>query len=82
MIVNNNQQQLTGHCSFQEYSVLLQSPLHNNGNQVQHAIITIISLGPGPTIIKLENILKDFIHNIFSYIKEYKQVKNTCKGSL
>ena len=39
MIVYNNQQQLTGHCSFQEYSVLLQSPPCNNGNQGQHAII-------------------------------------------
>ena len=39
MIVYNNQQQLTGHCSFQEYSVLLQSPPRNNGNQGQHAII-------------------------------------------
>ena len=39
MIVYNNQQQLTGHCSFQEYSVLLQSPQRNNGNQGQHAII-------------------------------------------
>ena len=41
MIVYNNQQQLTGHCSFQEYSVLLQSPPRNNGNQGQHAIIVI-----------------------------------------
>ena len=41
MIVYNNQQQLTGHCSFQEYSVLLQSPPRNNGNQGQHAIIEI-----------------------------------------
>ena len=41
MIVYNNQQQLTGHCSFQEYSVLLQSPPRNNGNQGQHAIIGI-----------------------------------------
>ena len=41
MIVYNNQQQLTGHCSFQEYSVLLQSPPRNNGNQGQHAIISI-----------------------------------------
>ena len=40
MIVYNNQQQLTGHCSFQEYSVLLQSPPRNNGYQGQHAIIT------------------------------------------
>ena len=41
MIVYNNQQQLTGHCSFQEDSVhvLLQSPPRNNGNQGQHAII-------------------------------------------
>ena len=39
MIVYNNQQQLTRLCSFQEYSVLLQSPPHNNGNQGQHAII-------------------------------------------
>ena len=41
MIVYNNQQQLTGHCSFQEYSVLLQSPPRNNGNQGQHAIMNI-----------------------------------------
>ena len=39
MIVYNNQQQLTGHCSFQEYSVLLQSLPRNNGNQGQHSII-------------------------------------------
>ena len=39
MIVYNNQQQLTRLCSFQEESVLLQSPPRNNGNQGQHAII-------------------------------------------
>ena len=43
MIVYNNQQQLTGHCSFQEYSVLLQSPPRNNGNQGQHAITNSIA---------------------------------------
>ena len=37
MIVNNNQQQLTRLCSFQEYFVVLQSPLRNNGNQGQQA---------------------------------------------
>ena len=39
MIVYNNQQQLTGLCSFQEDLVLLQSPLRNNGNQGQQAIM-------------------------------------------
>ena len=39
MIVYNNQQQLTRLCSFQENFVLLQSPLRNNGNQGQHAIM-------------------------------------------
>ena len=39
MIVHNNQQQSTRLCSFQEDFVLLQSPLRNNGNQGQHAII-------------------------------------------
>ena len=42
MIVYNNQQQLTGHCSFQEDFVRLQSPLRNNGNQGQHAIIPFL----------------------------------------
>ena len=41
MIVYNNQQQLTGHCSFQKYSVLLPSHPRNNGNQGEHAIISI-----------------------------------------
>ena len=39
MIVYNNQQQLTMLCSVQEDFVLLQSPLRNNGNQGQQAII-------------------------------------------
>ena len=39
MIVYNNQQQLTRLCSFQEDFVVLQSPLQNNGNQGQQAII-------------------------------------------
>ena len=47
MIVYNNQQ-LTGHCSFQEYSVLLQSPPRNNGNQGQHAIIVYHRSGELP----------------------------------
>ena len=42
MFVYNNQQQLTRLCSFQEYSVLLQSPPRNNGNQGQHAIKRIM----------------------------------------
>ena len=33
LIVYNNQQQLTGHCSF---------PPRNNGNQGQHAIIVLL----------------------------------------
>ena len=41
MIVYNNQQQLTGLCSFQKNFVLLQSPPRNNGNQGQHAIIAV-----------------------------------------
>ena len=41
MIVYNYQQQLTRLCSFQEDFVLLQSPLRNNGNQGQQAIIWI-----------------------------------------
>ena len=44
MIVYNNQQQLTRLCSFQEYFVLLQSPLWNNGNQGQQAIIQNIDI--------------------------------------
>ena len=35
MIVYNNQQQLTRFCNIQEDFVLLQSPLRNNGNQLQ-----------------------------------------------
>ena len=41
MIVYNNQQQFTRLCSFQEDFVLLQSPLRNNGNQGQQAIMSI-----------------------------------------
>ena len=44
MIVYNNQRQLTRLCSFQEDFVLLQSPLRNNGNQGQHAIIPCNSM--------------------------------------
>ena len=40
MIVYNNQQ-LTRLCSFQEDFVVLQSPLRNNGNQGQQAIIPL-----------------------------------------
>ena len=40
MIVYKNQQQLTRLCRFQEDFVVLQSPLRNNGNQGQQAIIT------------------------------------------
>ena len=53
MIGYNNQQQLTRLCSFQEDFVLLQSPLRNNDNQGQQAIILnkaqskVIALGQG-----------------------------------
>ena len=39
MIVYNNQQQLTRLCRFQEDFVVLQSPLRNNGNQGQQAMM-------------------------------------------
>ena len=63
MIVYNIQQQLTGHCSFQEYSVLLQSPLRNNGNQGQHAIICDYSVCVQRTPVNLIGLVQEKNHN-------------------
>ena len=82
MIVYNNQQQLTGHCSFQEYSVLLQSPPRNNGNQGQHAIIfynsidtfivivedfTNLVVMPGPLAVEID-------HGVVGEVRRHHQL--------